>query len=290
MKILITGKNSYIGTSFEKWVDQYNPEWQVDTVDTKGEEWKKLDFSNYDTVIHVAGIAHVSTDPKMEELYYKVNRDLALEVAHKAKKDGAKQIIFMSSMILYGADEGVGITNVITRETEPKPLNFYGDSKLQADLGIQKLNDENFKTAIIRTPMVYGPNGKGNFPKLIKLAKITPIFPSLENKRSMIYIDNLCEFMRLLVENQSQGIFFPQNREYVGTRDIVQVAAKCMNKKVWLVGIGNPFIRFFSKYVRIINKVLGNKIYDKKISNDFGYKYCVVNFEESIRKSIGLGE
>lgn len=286
MKILITGKDSYIGTSFEKWVAKYNPEWKIDTVDTKGEEWKKLNFNSYDTVIHVAGIAHVSTDPKMEELYYKVNRDLALEVANKAKADGSKQIIFMSSMILYGADEGVGITNVITRETEPKALNFYGDSKLQADLGIQQLNDKNFKTAIIRTPMVYGPNGKGNFPKLIKLAKITPIFPSLENKRSMIYIDNLCEFMRLLVQNQSQGIFFPQNREYVGTRDIVQVAAKCMGKKVWLIGLGNPFIRFFSRYLGIINKVLGNKIYDKKISDDFDYKYCVVDFEESIRKSL----
>lgn len=287
MKILITGKNSYIGTSLEKWVGQHNPEWQIDTVDTKGEEWKKLNFNSYDTVIHVAGIAHVSTEPKMEELYYKVNRDLALEVAHKAKVDGAKQIIFMSSMILYGADEGVGITNVITRETEPKPLNFYGDSKLQADLGIQKLNDKDFKTAIIRTPMVYGPNSKGNFPKLIKVAKITPIFPSLENKRSMIYIDNLCEFMRLLVENQSEGIFFPQNREYVSTRDIVQVAAKCMNKKIWLIGIGNPLIKFFSRYLGIINKVLGNKIYDKKISDDFDYKYCVVDFEESIRESIG---
>ena len=287
MKILITGKDSYIGTSFEKWIKLHNPKWEINTIDTKDEAWKQLDFNGYDTVIHVAGIAHVSTEPKMEKLYYKVNRDLALEVACKAKVDGIKQIIFMSSMILYGSDEGVGITNVITRETEPRPFNFYGCSKLEADLGIQKLNDENFKTAIIRTPMVYGPNGKGNFPKLIKIAKITPIFPSLENKRSMIYIDNLCEFMRMLVESKSQGIFFPQNREYVGTRDIIQVAAKCMGKKVWFIGLGNPFIKFFSRYIRIINKVLGNKIYDKKISDDFEYKYCVVDFEESIRKSIG---
>lgn len=286
MKILITGKNSYIGTSFQQWVQQYNPEWQIDTVDTKNDAWKKINFEHYNTVMHVAGIAHVSTDPKMKDLYYKVNRDLALEVAHKAKADGVKQFIFMSSMILYGEDEGVGITNVITRETEPKPLNFYGDSKLQADLGIQKLKDENFKTAIIRTPMVYGPNGKGNFPKLIKLAKITPIFPSLKNKRSMIYIDNLCEFIRLLVENESEGIFFPQNKEYVETRHVVQVVAKCMGKKVWLVGMCNSLIRFFSKYIGTINKVLGNKIYDKRISNHFEYKYCVVDFEESIRKSI----
>lgn len=286
-KILITGADSYIGTSFEKWLVPYPDKYKVDTVDMRGNEWREMDFSVYDVVFHVAGIAHVSSDPKMEDLYYKVNRDITIETTTKAKAEGVKQFIFMSSIILYGADEGVGIANVITRETEPKPLNFYGDSKLQADLGIQRLNDENFKTAIIRTPMVYGPNGKGNFPKLIKLAKITPIFPSLENKRSMIYIDNLCEFMRLLVENQSEGIFFPQNREYVGTRDVIEVAAKCMNKKVRLVRLGNPFIRFCSKRIDIINKVLGNKIYDKRISDDFDYKYCVVDFEESIRKSIG---
>ena len=152
MRILITGENSYIGTMFEQWVKEKNPEWLIDTICVKDSSWRQISFNQYDSVLHVAGIAHVSTDPKMEELYYKVNRDLAIEVAQKAKDDQVRQFIFMSSMIIYGEDEGVGISNVITKDTTPKPLNFYGDSKLQADLAIQKMSDEKFKTAIIRTP------------------------------------------------------------------------------------------------------------------------------------------
>lgn len=286
MRVLITGQNSYIGTMFEQWIKKQNPQWLIDTICVKDSSWKQANFNGYDSILHVAGIAHVSTDPKMEELYYKVNRDLAIEVAQKAKDDQVKQFIFMSSMIIYGADEGVGISNVITKETTPKPLNFYGDSKLQADLAIQGMSDEKFKTAIIRTPMVYGPNSKGNFPKLIKLAKITPIFPSLENKRSMIYIDNLTEFIRLLVLNQSYGVFFPQNKDYVGTREIVSIAGECMNRKIYSIGIFNPLLTLMSKKISFINKVLGNKIYDKKLSNHFNQEYCVVDFKESIKRSI----
>lgn len=286
MRVLITGKDSYIGVSFENWVKNINPEWDIDTICLKDSTWKTTSFSDYDAILHVAGIAHVSADPKLEELYYRVNRDLAIEVAQKAKEDKVKQFIFMSSMIIYGADEGVGISNVITTDTKPQPLNFYGDSKLQADLAIQAMSDENFKTAIIRTPMVYGPNSKGNFPKLIKLAKLTPVFPSLENHRSMIYIDNLTEFIRLLILNQSSGVFFPQNKDYVGTKEIVLVAGECMNRKIYSVGIFNPFLTLMSKKISFINKVLGNKIYDKELSKHFNQEYCVVDFKESIKRSI----
>lgn len=286
MRVLITGKDSYIGVSFENWVKNINPEWDINTICLKDSTWKTISFSDYDTILHVAGIAHVSADPKLEELYYKVNRDLAIEVAQKAKEDQVKQFIFMSSMIIYGADEGVGISNVITTDTKPQPLNFYGDSKLQADLAIQAISDEKFKTAIIRTPMVYGPNSKGNFPKLIKLAKLTPLFPSLENKRSMIYIDNLTEFIRLLILNQSSGVFFPQNRDYVGTKEIVLVAGECMNRKIYSVALFNPLLTLMSKKLSIINKVLGNKIYDKELSKHFNQEYCVVDFKESIKRSI----
>ena len=69
-KILITGANSYIGTSFETWVNEWPNEYKVDTLDVKDVDWINYSFKGYDVVFHVAGIAHVSTDPKMEELYY----------------------------------------------------------------------------------------------------------------------------------------------------------------------------------------------------------------------------
>lgn len=283
-RILITGKNSYIGTHIKEWLEKDKNQYEVTEAETKEEKWIQEDFSGYDTLIHVAGIAHVSADPKLEELYYKINRDLAVDVANKAKREGIKQFIFMSSMIIYGKDETIGKNKIIDKNTIPVATDFYGKSKLEADIAIQKLEDENFKVVIVRTPMVYGPNCKGNFPKLKRLAKITPIFPNIENQRSMIYIDNLCEFFRQIIEKQKNGVFYPQNREYISTKQIIRVMAKGMNKKVYFTKLFNPILKLLSRKINIINKVFGNKVYDKELTNDFSY--IVVENEESIRRSI----
>lgn len=286
-KILITGKGSYIGSNLIKWLKQWPDNYDVEELAVKNEEWKQVDFEQYDAVLHMAGIAHVSADPKLEQLYFKVNRDLAIEVAKKAKKENVKQFIFMSSMIIYGEDAKIGENKIISRDTKPNPLDFYGRSKLEADLAIQELMDEKFKTVIVRTPMVYGPNCKGNFPKLIKLAQICPIFPKINNERSMIFIENLCEFLKLILDGERKGVFFPQNKEYGVTKDIIDVMARSFGKKVYFISIFNPVLKWLSKKVNLINKVLGNKIYDKAISPEMNY--CVVDFESSIKKSLKLG-
>ena len=241
MKILITGKDSYIGTSFDRWVKQDNPGWQIDTVDTKGEDWKKMSFSEYDTIFHVAGIAHVSSDPKLEELYYKVNRDLTIDIAKKAKAEGVKQFVFMSSIIVYGNGE-----KVITKNTVPKPENFYGNSKLQADEGIQQLQDSKFNVVSIRPPMIYGKGSKGNYPKLAKLAQVTPVFPNIDNSRSMLHIDNLCECIRLIIKNNEKGYFYPQNKEYVNTTHLVKTIAEVHNKKIYTTKVFNPIVQIMT--------------------------------------------
>lgn len=270
-RILITGQGSYIGTNFEKWVSKWPDKYDVEKISVRNDGWKQKNFSKYDVVLHVAGIAHVSADPKMEQLYYKINRDLAIDVAEKAKKENVKQFIFMSSIIIYGADGRVGENKIINAETEPNPIDFYGRSKLEADLAIQKLNSEKFKTVIVRTPMVYGPNCKGNFPRLKMLARKCPIFPDINNQRSMIFIENLCEFLRIVIDRELSGIFFPQNKEYVSTKNIIDLMAKNMGKKIYFVKLFNPVIRIVSKKINIINKVLGNKVYDKRITPNFDY-------------------
>ncbi len=231
-KILITGANSYIGTSFEKYVSQWPDKYIVDTVDMIDGTWKQKDFSKYDVVFHVAGIAHVSPNPKLKELYYKVNRDIAIETAKKAKLEGIKQFIFMSSIIVYGDSGKIGEKKIITKETVPNPTNFYGKSKLQAEEGIRALADDNFKVVILRPPMIYGKGSKGNYSKLAKAALILPIFPDIGNERSMLHIDNLCEFIRLMIKNEESGIFFPQNAEYVQTSEMVRLIAEVHGKKL----------------------------------------------------------
>lgn len=284
-KILITGANSYIGTSFEKWLSQWSNEYLVDTIDMTDEFWREKSFKGYDVVFHVAGIAHVSADPTKEELYYRVNRDLAIETAKKAKTSGVRQFIFMSSMIVYGKDEPVGTQKVITKSTVPSPSDFYGKSKLDADTAIQKLSDENFIVSVMRPPVIYGPGCKGNFPKLIRLAKKMFIFPNISNARSMLFIDNLCEFVRIVIDKDLKGVFFPQDKDYVATKDVVIEYRRQNNSKTLLISLPNLIITILSK-ITVFNKMFGTKIYDKKMS-DFALNYHVVDFKTSIKRMLG---
>ena len=281
-KVLITGANSYIGTSFERWVSQYPDRYKVDTVDMKDGSWRDKDFSYYDVVFHVAGIAHVSSDPTLKDLYYRVNRDLTIETAKKAKVEGVKQFIFMSSIIVYG-DSSKG-KRVIDRNTIPSPSNFYGDSKLQAEEGLKALEDENFKIVILRPPMIYGKGSKGNYPKLSKAAQILPIFPDIDNERSMLHIDNLCEFIRLMIDNEERGLFFPQNEEYVKTSEMVRMIAEAHGRKIRLTKVFNPIIKMMYG-INVVNKVFGNLVYENSMSVYKKGEYRIRDFEESIKLS-----
>lgn len=283
-KILITGANSYIGTSFERYLQQWPDDYKVDTVDMIDGTWKEKDFSKYDVVFHVAGIAHVSTDPNMEDLYYKVNRDLTIETAKKAKAEGVKQFIFMSSIIVYGDSSHINYKRVIDKNTVPDPSNFYGRSKLQAEEGIMPLMDDKFKVVVLRPPMIFGKGSKGNYPKLAKMAQKLPIFPDVKNERSMLHIDNLCEFIRLVIENEESGVFFPQNREYVGTSELVKLIAEAHGKKVVLTAVFNWALRLIGKKVGIINKVFGNLVYEKSMS-EYKENYRIRDLRESIKET-----
>lgn len=278
-KILITGANSYIGTSLENWLAKETDKYKVDTVDMKGDLWKEKDFSEFDVVFHVAGIAHVSSDPKMEDLYYKVNRDLTIATAEKAKAEGVKQFIFMSSIIVYG--DSSSSKRVIDQNTVPTPSNFYGNSKLQAEEGIKPLETDEFKVVTLRPPMIYGKGSKGNYPRLAKLAQKLPVFPDIDNERSMLHIDNLCEFIRLMIENEESGLFFPQNKEYVNTSEMVKLIAEVHGKRVRLVKVFNPVLKLLGLKVGLVNKVFGNLVYEKSMS-DYKEGYRVRDLRESI--------
>ena len=281
IKVLITGAGSYVGESVRRYILSTSSDFEIDAVDTMNDVWKEAEFSKYDVVYHVAGIAHVNADPKMEPLYYKVNRDLTIEVARAAKAAGVKQFIFMSSQIVFHESQSLK-TEVLTSETKENPNGFYGDSKLQAELGIKPLEDENFKVCILRPCMTYGPNAKGNFPRLAKLACKTPIFPCWHNKRSMLYIDNLAEFVKQAVLRGLSGTFYPQNRELADTVEIIRFFAKAAGHKVWITRLLNPFVWLGSFVLQPINKMFATYYYAPEMSKmDFDYQ--LVSFEESLK-------
>ncbi len=277
--ILITGKNSYIGTSLENWLMREPDKYKIDKISMKDGSWKEKDFSKYDVVFHVAGIAHVSSDPKMEDLYYKVNRDLTIETAEKAKVEGVKQFIFMSSIIVYG-DSSNG-KRIIDRNTDPTPSNFYGNSKLQAEEGIKHLETDDFKIVVLRPPMIYGKGSKGNYPRLANMARKIPVFPNIDNERSMIHIDNLCEFIKVIIDNEETGLYFPQNREYVKTSELVETIAEVHGKKIMMTRVFNPVLKLMFG-IGIVNKVFGNLVYEKSMSDYDKAGYQIRDFRDSI--------
>ena len=283
-KILITGANSYIGMSFEKYMAQWPDQYQVDIVDMIDGTWRQMSFAGYDAIYHVAGIAHSDSgkiSPEKAKLYYAVNTDLTVETAQKAKADGVKQFVFMSSAIVYGESAPIGKNKMITKDTPVSPANSYGDSKLQAENGILPLNDESFKVVVLRPPMIYGPGSKGNYPVLSKLAQKLPVFPVVDNQRSMLYIGNLMEFVRLMIENEESGIFWPQNGEYSNTTELVQVIAQVHGKKILLIkGVGWA-LKLMSRVTGLVNKAFGSLSYDMAMS-EYKEEYQKVSLAQSI--------
>ena len=280
-RILITGANSFVGTNIEKWLIREPEQFQVDTVDTMNEAWKKADFTKYDVVFHVAGIAHVNPKLEMAPLYYKVNRDLTIEIANWAKEHGVKQFIYMSSKIVYHASKSLK-GDWVRKDTKPDPNDFYGDSKLQAEKGLKGLQCNTFKVAIIRPPMIYGPGNKGNLPRLGWLAQKTPVFPAWHNKRSMLHVVNLAEFVKQITVREMSGTFFPQNAEYADTVEIVRLFAKEHGHKVWISRLFNPLVWLGAKFLPAIPKMFSDSYYVQEMSKmDFDYQ--VISFEESLK-------
>lgn len=300
-KVLITGAGSYVGESFEAYArEHYADNFEIDTLDMMDKGWREKDFHGYDIVYHVAGIAHADVGNVSEEIkkkYYVVNTDLAIETAKKAKEAGVKLFVFMSSMIVYGESAPYGKQKMITAETKPQPANFYGDSKWQADKGVRALADADFKVAVLRPPMIYGKGSKGNYPTLAKMAKKLPVFPDVKNRRSMLYIENLCEFLCqiMLVDDKEYSekgnLFFPQNAQYTRTSEMVRLIAEAAGHRIVMSKVMAPIVflagKVPGKVSGLVDKAFGSNCYVQNISEYRNLEYRVVDLKESIRRTEG---
>lgn len=275
-RILITGKSSYLANQFRSFLSG-NENYQIDLISVR-EGWKDSDFSSYDVVVHMAGLAHSSPKDDEKEKYYAINRDLAIEVARKAKQDGCAQFVFMSSVIVYGSHH-----TLITKDTPLCPDNFYGDSKKQAEEGILPLQNESFHVAVIRPPMIYGPGSKGNYRLLSRFSCVTPFFPNVYNERSMLYVDNFCACLKGMIDTGAGGIFLPQNKEIVSTVQLVKEIAKVHHHPLVVLKGLNPFISVLRKK-SLFNKVFGSLVIDPVLSK-FDFEYQIVPFELSIENT-----
>lgn len=315
-RILITGANSYIGMSLERYLLEYNAFqgrelYRVDRISQREPAWENFDFHGYDAVFQASGIAHVDTGAVTQEqqaMYYQVNCDLAVATARKAQEAGVGLFLYPSSIIVYGDSAPYRKSRVITPETPADNSHFYGNSKIRAEEELGRLilerkgdspvsgqaaqeeseAEKEFQVAILRLPMVYGKGSKGNYPLLSKLADKLPFFPDVQNQRSMIYIENLCEFIRQRIEEGKGGLYFPQNAEYTTTSQMVQEIAAAHGRKVRLLKGMNPLVALASRMPGKIgvmtNKAFGSLVYDKSMSGDME-NYCLYDLRESIRRT-----
>ena len=280
VRVLITGKQGYIGTSFESYVRIKEENYEVHSISMRDNKWREHDFSQYDAIIHTVAIVHKKRYEVEKDVYYKVNYQYTEELARKAKEQGVSKFIFLSSASVYGLDTGV-----ITKETIPMPSSLYGKTKYAAEQMLEGLADSNFCVTILRIPMVYGKGCTGNYARLSKVAQRISFFPALVNQRSMIYITNLCELLYQITKKEMPGIFLPQNKEYVCTSEMVQEIAKCHGHSIFMSPLFNRIIQCMTKKVRIVNKIFGSLVYDKESSNIEGIEYQKIAFKESIQLS-----
>ena len=285
MKILIIGKNSYIGNHIDEWLSKHGH--QVTQLDVLTDKWKTFDYSPYDTIVHVAGIVH---QPNCQDwsLYKRVNTDMPIAIATMAKKGGVKQYVFFSTMGVYGIGKRLKPT-IVDENTPLAPAGMYGKSKLMAEEGLRELQDKAFKVAFVRPPSVYGKGCRGGYISgFTSIARRLPVIPrAYENvKQSFIYIDNLSELVRLVIEKNKAGVFCPQDDKAVSANELLRVIANGIGRKYrssWLLGLGVRLLHF----IPLVNKAYGGVEYAKALSDIEGMDYVVVPFEEGMRRTVG---
>jgi UDP-glucose 4-epimerase len=283
MKVLITGRNSYIGSSVKAYIEKQDSSIDITEISLRNIDINLIDFSSYDVVFHVAGIAHISENKSLEKQYFLINRDLAIQVAERAKIQGVKKFIFASSLAIYGKDNYFWNQNPIEVE-EYSPTSAYGKSKLEADLYLQTLSSNQFKVYILRLPMVYGPNSKGNLPKLERLADKLFILPNFKNIRSVLHIDNLSKLCSDLIKyNLSSRVFLPQDNLYFSTSEFMTLYRKNKNKVVIKSFLLSLLVFLGAFLFKFINKVFGNKFVPLNLSKISEIDYQEQNWKTYIK-------
>jgi len=240
--ILIIGANSFIGTNFIK----HSEFRDIKEISVKDKTLDTLPFKGYDVILYLAAIVHQNNEIPESE-YLRINRDLCLEVTARAKKEGVKHFIFLSTLKVYG---NIPSGNIINDEnSECIPTDPYGKSKLEAEIGLKELEGPDFIVSVIRTPLVYGEGVKANMLSLIKLVEKIRILPfkNTGNRRNYTYVGNLVGFIDRIIEKKASGTFIVKDNETLSTDDLVKILAKNLNTGLSLFALPGFVLFIFKK-------------------------------------------
>lgn len=282
-ELLITGGHGFIGGAVQARLKKVSPEIHCTALSLRGDDWKRADLSAYDAVLHCAGIAHVDPDPSLSGQYDAVNHRLTAEFAAKARSEGVRHFVFLSSMIVFGEAAPAGVRRVISPQTPTAPVNAYGQSKLDAENALRALERPDFAVAILRPPMVYGPGCKGNYNALVGLARRLPVFPEFENHRSTLYVENLAELIRRILLCRASGTFHPRDAAPRSVSEIVREICAAHGKTMHFSRALAPMVRLAGRR-GLVRRAFGDMVYDPSMA-DFPEDYRLFDFSEAIRRT-----
>jgi len=242
MKILFTGASGFVGTYF---IEHYKKKYNIETFSFLKDDFSSLHVEGVDVVVHLSALVHQMGGASTDE-YERVNVTQTLQLANKAKESGVKHFVFMSSVKVYGEESDV----CYAESTLCNPQDEYGKSKLKAEKELQKLEDDDFVVSIIRTPIVYGYGVKANIKNLVNLVRKVPVLPfgGIKNRRSMIYVGNLCFFIDVIIEKRANGIFLVADEKPLSTTKLIELIADALGRRVYLVRV--PFFEGLLKLVK----------------------------------------
>jgi nucleoside-diphosphate-sugar epimerase len=308
MKILVTGANGFIGTELCKALARLNLDVVAVVRQPKSTDknaqfvFKELNAStnwqdnlkNIDVVIHLAGRAHILKEvaayPYQE--FESINVDATKNLALQAAMNGAKRFIFVSSIGVNGNQ-----TSIPYNESQvPNPQELYAISKKKAEdelWNIAKKTD--LEVVIIRPPLVYGNGAKGNFEKLTKLCshKIPLPLGAIHNKRSLIYVENLVDFIILCINHPKAAneTFVISDDDDVSTSDLIRSTIETKGKKALLIPIPQNMLYTLLKLIGkkdLYIKLCGNLQVDiSKAKTLLGWK-PPFSFKDGIARTVQI--
>ena len=260
MKLLVTGSSGFIGSYF---IDKYKNKYDIQTFSFLNNDIKSLDCSNIEIVFHLSALVHKMDGAKYEE-YVKVNVKQTIELAKKAKESGVRQFVFMSTVKVYGEETRIAYNE----DSKCEPEDDYGITKLMAEKKLKELEDDTFKISIIRTPIVYGYGVKANIQNLVKLINTISVLPfsNIENRRSMVYIGNLCHLVDEVISKEQNGIFLASDDNNLSTTKLIKLIANSIDKKIYLIPF--PFFKILLKIFKLdfYKRLYGNLEIDNTIT------------------------
>jgi nucleoside-diphosphate-sugar epimerase len=277
-RILITGKNSFIGTNFKRFTAYSD----IDEICLMENKPADIDFRGYDVVLHLAAIVHQSRKIDEPE-YFRINWDLALEVADRAKINGVKHYIYLSTLKVFG--NGNPSNNLRNEYSACFPDDSYGRSKYAAEKGLMSLADDKFAVSIIRPPLVYGVGVKANMLSLMKLLYYWPVLPfaGIDNRRKYIYTENLAGYIDRIIELRTTGVFITADSNAISTTELVRFISENMRKRTILFRLPKNLRIFGVKFFpSVFDRLYGSLEFDNSVTNE------ILNFTPGISTREGI--